>query len=166
MFKRVRLLFLICSVFVLNICIGCLASAEDISEPGLEKALANPGGDEDLVLREYDNLFVPEYNGTVKVGGEVMLPNTLTYYSGKSYKWYINQSGGFSKRARKRNAYIVYQNGTSQLVKNGAEVEPGCEIVIPAKEQKEPAKWSDFVALGTTMASMAALVASIVRLIN
>ncbi len=132
----------------------------------LEKALANPGGDDDLVLREGDNLFVPEYNGTVKVGGEVMLPNTLTFNSGKGYKWYINQSGGFSKKARKRHAYIVYQNGTSQLVKKGAKVEPGSEIVVPAKEPREPAKWSDWVALGTTMASMAALVASIIRLIN
>jgi len=132
----------------------------------LEQALANPGSDYDLVLREGDNLYVPEYNGTVKVGGEVMLPNTISYNSGKSYKWYVNQSGGFSKRARKRHAYIVYQNGTSQMVKKGAKVEPGSEIVVPAKEKKEPAKWSDFVGLGTTVASVAALVASIVRLIN
>ncbi len=132
----------------------------------LEEALANPGGDADLVLREGDNLFIPEYNGTVKVGGEVMLPNTLTFNSGKGYKWYVNQAGGFTKRARKRHAYIVYQNGTSQTVKKGAKVEPGSEIVIPSKEPREPAKWSDWVSLGTTMASMAALVASIIRLIN
>lgn len=40
MFKRITLLFVICSVFMLCISINSLAYAEDIPEPGLEKALA------------------------------------------------------------------------------------------------------------------------------
>ena len=133
----------------------------------LEKALSHPGSDEDLVLRENDELFIPEYNGTVKISGEVMLPTTLSYNSAKkSFKWYVNRAGGFSNLARKRHAYVVYQNGTSQTVKNGAKIEPGCEIVIPGREPREPAKLSDYVAIGTTLASVAALVASIVRLIK
>ncbi len=132
----------------------------------LEEALSNPGGYEDLVLRENDELFIPEYNGTVRIVGEVMFPTTISYNEKKDFKWYVNRAGGFSNLARKRHAYVVYQNGTSQTVKKGAKIEPGCEIIIPGKEPREPAKMSDYVAVGTTLASVAALVASIVRLIK
>ena len=61
----------------------------------LDKALENPGSEYDVVLREGDNLIVPEYNGTVKVSGNVMYPNTVVYHAGKNYKYYINQAGGY-----------------------------------------------------------------------
>ena len=49
----------------------------------LAEALANPGGDEDIVLREGDRIIVPQYTGTVKISGEVMHPNSVVYEAGK-----------------------------------------------------------------------------------
>lgn len=43
----------------------------------LEKAMAQPGSEYDLVLREGDVLSVPKLNNTVKVNGAVMMPNTV-----------------------------------------------------------------------------------------
>lgn len=50
----------------------------------LDKALANPGCEEDIILREGDRIVVPEYISTVKVSGNVMYPNTVSYKPGKS----------------------------------------------------------------------------------
>ena len=50
----------------------------------LEKALQNPGSDYDMVLREGDMLYVPEYVSTVKISGAVMYPNTVLYKAGEA----------------------------------------------------------------------------------
>ena len=50
----------------------------------LDQALAHPGSDDDIVLREGDRIIVPQYNGTVKISGDVMYPNSVGYLKGKS----------------------------------------------------------------------------------
>ena len=99
----------------------------------LDKALEHPGSDYDIILREGDRLVVPEYNGTVKINGNVMYPNTVAYSDGKDYKWYINQAGGYGNNARRSRTYILYQNGTVSKAKGNAKIEPGCEIIVPSK---------------------------------
>ena len=130
----------------------------------LDRALANPGGDDDLVLREGDRLVVPEYNGTVRVSGRVMFPNTVAYSDGKSYKYYVNQAGGFGNRAKKSKTYIVYQNGTVSQVGRGVKIEPGCEIIVPQKSKRGPFDWTAIATLGSSMASLATLILAITKL--
>lgn len=129
----------------------------------LDKALANPGGDYDLVLREGDRIVVPEYNGTVKVSGTVMFPNTVSYSEGKNYKWYVNQAGGFGHRAKKSKTYIVYSNGTVAQVGHGATVKPGCEIYVPSK-RKRNSSLGQILSVGSTLTSIAAMVAMVINL--
>ena len=86
----------------------------------LEKAVKNPGCEADILMREGDRIFVPEYNPIVRVSGDVMFPNTLFYEHGKGYKYYVNEAGGFGHRAKKSKTFIVYQNGRASLVKKGA----------------------------------------------
>lgn len=132
----------------------------------LDKALANPGGDYDIVLRENDRLEVPEYNGTVRISGDVQFPNTVTYVKGKSYKWYIDKSGGFSETAKKRKAFIVYQNGMMSKLSKSTVVEPGSEIVVPTKKKRNSWKMSDFMGLGSILTSMASLATMITYLVR
>lgn len=127
----------------------------------LQKALAEPGSDYDVVLREGDRIDVPEYNGTVKISGDVQFPNTVTFDSGKSYKWYINRAGGYSETAKKRKTFIVYQNGMMTLAKEGAKVEPGCEIVVPSKKPKQPWKVSEILAGISSLTGLASIVTAI-----
>ena len=75
----------------------------------LEKALKNPGGVADIVLREGDQLITPEYTNTVKINGAVMMPNTVTYTKGLTVKDYISQAGGFANGAKKSKAFIIIQ---------------------------------------------------------
>lgn len=130
----------------------------------LEGALKKPGSDKDLILREGDRLFVPEYNGVVKVSGTVMFPNTLFFQGGKSYKKYINEAGGYAARARKSKTFIVYQNGTVGLVSKGAKPEPGCEIIVPAKKKK-PVRPFNVGTWASSVASLATMTTAIVSLV-
>ena len=129
----------------------------------LEKALENPGSEYDVVLREGDRIIVPEYNGTVKISGNVMYPNTVVYSPGKNYKYYINQAGGYGNRAKKSKTWVIYQNGTMAQVGHGAKIEPGCEIVVPTKTKPNPALTQQWISIAQSVFSMAAMVTVILK---
>lgn len=129
----------------------------------LAEALKNPGSDADMILREGDRLIVPQYNGTVKINGAVMYANTVAYEKGKSVKKYIDEAGGFANDAQKNKAYIIYMNGKVAKVGHGAKVQPGCEIVIPSK-LKRKMSIAETMSLGTSMSSIAAMIATIANL--
>ncbi len=132
----------------------------------LDQALANPGGDEDIVLRENDRIIVPQYSGTVKISGDVMYPNTVAYREGKSVKYYINQAGGWGNRAKKSHTYIIYMNGTVARVGYGTKITPGCEIVVPSKPANSRLTLPEIMSIGTSTASLATMIASIANLIK
>lgn len=132
----------------------------------LEKALAKPGSDADIVLREGDKLIIPEMTNTVKINGAVMMPNTVAFKKGETVNYYINQAGGFANGARKSKAFIIYMNGQVAEVNKWSkkQIEPGCEIVVPIKDKTKADKWniqtilgiaSSIGSLGLTAASVA-----------
>ena len=129
----------------------------------LAEALKNPGSDADMILREGDRLVVPQYNGTVKINGAVMYANTVAYEKGRSVKSYIDEAGGFASDAQKSKAYIIYMNGKVAKVGHGAKVQPGCEIVIPSKLKRKMSV-AETMSLGTSMSSIAAMIATIANL--
>ena len=132
----------------------------------LEAALANPGSDADIVLREGDVITVPEYNNTVKIDGAVMMPNTVSFKKGESVKYYISQAGGYGQNAKKSKKFIIYMNGQIAEVKGSgkSQIEPGCEIIVPSKRKKQfnlgnvVGLASSITSLGTMAAAIAALV--------
>ena len=132
----------------------------------LDKAIENPGGDYDLVLRDGDRIIVPEYNGTVKISGNVQFPNTIAFNEGKGYKWYINKAGGFGNRAKKSKTFIIYQNGTMAEVGRGTKVEPGCEIVVPTKAKKDMAAVTQWLSIGSSVTGLAAMIATIANMVK
>lgn len=132
----------------------------------LDKALANPGCDADIVLREGDKIIVPQYNGTVKINGAVMYPNTVGFQKGKKAKYYINQAGGFSEKAKKSQTYIVYMNGTIAKVSQNAKPKPGCEIVVPEKEINiNKMTIAEKMTIGTSVASIATMIATLANIL-
>lgn len=131
----------------------------------LAAAISNPGSDADVILREGDRLEVPQYNGTVKINGAVMYSNTVAYEKGKRASYYIDQAGGFAADAIKRRAYIIYMNGKVAKVSHGAKVQPGCEIVVPAKLRRKMSV-AETMSLGSSMSSIAAMIATIANLVK
>ena len=132
----------------------------------LDKAIENPGGDYDIVLRDGDRIIVPEYNGTVKISGNVQFPNTVAFNEKKGYKWYINKAGGFGNRAKKSKTFIIYQNGTMAEVGRGTKVEPGCEIVVPTKAKKDMSAVTQWLSIGSSVTGLAAMIATIANMVK
>ncbi|MDD7226235.1 MAG: SLBB domain-containing protein [Prevotella sp.] len=132
----------------------------------LDKALAEPGSNFDIVLREGDKISVPEYTNTVKISGDVMYPNTVAYRKGKNVGYYVDQAGGWGSRAKKSRTYIIYMNGTVAKIGKDAKVEPGCEIVVPSKPVNSRMTTSEVVALASGTASIATMIATLVNLLK
>lgn len=133
----------------------------------LEAALKAPGSDADIILREGDVVVVPKYNNTVRINGAVMQPNVVSYKQGKDVKYYIGQAGGYNQVAKKNKKYIIYMNGQIATVKRRGKnlVEPGCEIIVPNKRQRQ-ANWGNvFASLSavTSIGTMAATIANLVK---
>ena len=128
----------------------------------LDKALANPKGDANIVLREGDRLILPQYTSTVKVNGAVMYPNTVSYIKGKGVGYYVNAAGGYSRNARKSGAYVIYMNGMVSK-SSKAKVEPGCEIVVPSKIRRRSSP-AEILGIGSSMSSIAAMIATIANM--
>ncbi len=114
----------------------------------LDKAIANPGSNYDMVLREGDRLIIPEFVSTVTVSGNVLRSNTVLYQDGKSYRHYIAQAGGFGNRAKKSKVYVVYMNGT--IARAG-----GRKAIL-----------SEILGVATTAASLGTMAASITNLVK
>lgn len=132
----------------------------------LEKALKNPGGEMDVVLREGDKIVVPEYNNTVKISGAVMHPNTVTFKPGEKMKYYVDMAGGFAYRAKKSRAYVIYMNGTVARLKKGNKnaIQPGCEIIIPKKSSRKGMSIADIAGITSASSTLATMVATLVAL--
>ena len=130
----------------------------------MERAVNDPKSEANILVREGDRIYIPEYDPIVRVSGDVMFPNTLFYESGKGYKYYVNEAGGFGHRVKKSKTFIVYQNGRAALTKKGAKPEPGCEIVVVSKKRKTPWTVTQIVGALSGLTSMAAMVTAVAYL--
>ena len=132
----------------------------------MEAALANPGSDVDLVLREGDVLIVPQFNNTVKISGNVLYPNTVTYRPDMTVNDFVTMAGGYGFRSNNNKAYIIYMNGNVTRARKFSKdvIEPGCEIVIPQKRQRD-SKLSEIMSIATTSSSLATMFATLGNII-
>ena len=136
----------------------------------LEKALANPGSAHDVVLRDGDELYIPQYQSTVKISGAVTYPNSVTYTEGMSVKSCLSQAGGYNDIARKY-PIVIYMNGKVATTrkrfiffKHYPKVEPGSEIVVPAKTQQDrKTSLAEILSITSSTTSMAAMITSIIN---
>lgn len=132
----------------------------------LDKALAQPGSEYDVILREGDRLFIPEMLSTVRISGNVVYPNTVMYVPGKPLSYYIEAAGGYGFRAARNKTTIVYMNGTSKRATLGAKIEPGCEIIVREKPKRREVSTGEVVSIATSATSLATMVVTLVSMIS
>ena len=134
----------------------------------LDAALADPGCEEDIVLRRGDKLIIPQYSSTVKISGDVMYPISMNYKKGESLNYYIKRAGGYGDNARKSRVYAVYMNGSVELISHTSSkaVQPGCTIVVPSKKQKNKMTTAEYAAMGTSAASIATMMVTIANILK
>ncbi len=137
----------------------------------LEKILKSPGGPEDIILEDQDVIRVPKLLQTVRVNGDVLYPSAVVYASGKSFRSYISNAGGFSPTALRRGAYVVYPNGTVKSTRkilffnNHPKVKPGSEIYVPQKPESKTTP-GEIIGITTGVASLGAVILGIVTLLK
>ncbi|BBE18895.1 polysialic acid transport protein [Aquipluma nitroreducens] len=143
--------------------------SSDKLELRLDDIMKKPGSAFDYMLKDGDQIIIPEVSQEVRISGEVQNPIGLAYQSGKSLKYFINRSGGFSDNAKKSKTFVIYSDGTTQVTRvflghNYPTVEPGCQIIVPQKPEKQridnTGKW---LGIASTMATVAIAIATLVK---
>ncbi len=118
----------------------------------------------DIPLEDEDVIIVPRQLRTVMVRGQVLNPNRVVYQPGKSLKYYINQAGGFTSKAHKRKTFVQHANGAVEGSGWGyPAVQPGSEIIVPSKPEREPLSVQAWISMGSVATSLAAVVVSLLR---
>jgi protein involved in polysaccharide export with SLBB domain len=127
----------------------------------LEKALKDSLCAENITLREGDRLFIPEYNPTVRISGDVMYPNSVAFEPGKPLSYYIKQAGGYGHRARQKRTFVVYQNG--KVGDKNSTIEAGSEIVVPSKPEYKGLSVGNILGIVTAVLSFATIMISVFK---
>lgn len=135
------------------------------------KILSTPGSPDDVVLKSRDELIVPKYSAQVKISGSVLFPTQIAYNKSYSFKEYLSSAGGVSDAGRKSKIYVIAANGKAQstktflFFKNYPEVQPGSEIIVPAKELKtNKLTTGEIIGISSALASLAGVVIAILNL--
>lgn len=135
----------------------------------LDRIIKNVNAIDNIFLEDGDVLFVPKELQTIKVDGEVLSPVTTLYRPNKTFKYYLGNAGGFTEKSLKRRSYVVYANGSTARtksfmgIKSYPHIEPGAEIYVPEKKEREPLSPQAWVGLGTSMATLAAIIFGILK---
>lgn len=136
----------------------------------LKRIIEKPGTSSDLILEDGDILRIPKQQQIVRVNGQVLYPSAVVYEKGKSFSSYVSNAGGFSPKALKRGAYVVYPNGTVKAThkflffNSHPSVKPGSEIYVPVKPEKKGLGATEIVGLTTGLASLGAIILGIISL--
>jgi protein involved in polysaccharide export with SLBB domain len=133
----------------------------------LELIMNSPGSAQDLILMEGDVISVPKELQTVRMRGQVLFPTTARYQEFRGFRSYISRAGGFTEDARRGKSYVVYANGDVQrtrkflFIKFYPHIEPGAEIYVPSKPERQPMTAQAWIGLATSMATLALLISNL-----
>jgi protein involved in polysaccharide export with SLBB domain len=135
----------------------------------LEIIINNPHGSEDMILREGDVISIPRQLQTVRMRGEVLYPTSARFRENAGFKQYISRAGGFTENSRRARAYVIYANGDVKrtrkilLVNNYPHIEPGAEIIVPTKPERDRLTPQAWIGIATSMATLALLINNLVN---
>jgi protein involved in polysaccharide export with SLBB domain len=133
----------------------------------INQIMNKPGSEQDLVLRDKDEIVIPKTDNRVKISGGVLRPTNIVYRDGLSIGECISAAGGISEYARRGRAYVVYANGKSARTKHfglfrlNPAIKPGAEIVLPETNEKKEKTITTFIQFTTVLAQIASAIATI-----
>lgn len=124
----------------------------------------------DLILHPDDLLIIPSIKQTVEVSGQVLAPTLIRYDKSNAFLDYINSSGGFAEKAKKRSSYVIYANGDIRSTKNFLffkfypKIEPGALIYVPEKaENKDRMTIQEILGITTALSTLGVLINTLVK---
>jgi protein involved in polysaccharide export with SLBB domain len=121
-----------------------------------------------ILLHDGDIIVVPTNPKTVFVYGQVNNPGYITFQSGKTMEWYIEQAGGYALNAEDSRARII--DGRTKVWKagdSGVFVHAGDEIYVPKPPDMPPGiKLQTWAIVASAVASIATLMSLVLTIIN
>ncbi len=99
----------------------------------------------------------------MSVSGEVMYPTTLAYTPGASLSHYIDQCGGYSLKSKKSRVFAIQMNGTVKRVRSSRDIQPGSNIVVPAKPKRQGMNLTQLISLVMSLTTLAAVAISALK---
>ncbi len=109
----------------------------------LEKIIANPSIEANLLLQTGDSLTIVKESATVAIQGAILNSLTVGYRKGATFIDYLDEAGGWQENADKNRVYVIYPNGYTDRTRrflcfrHYPVVEPGSAINIPFKQEKK-----------------------------
>jgi len=99
---------------------------------------------DDIELRAGDRILIPKQPNFVLVSGQVYNASAISFEPGKNAGWYLQQAGGGTNQADKKNVFIIRADGSvigrgnsgSGLWRGsvlGTRMQPGDTVVMPEK---------------------------------
>jgi protein involved in polysaccharide export with SLBB domain len=129
----------------------------------------NPKHYSNVLLQPGDEIEVSTFTEGVKVSGSVLLTSEIPYRRGKGFNYYISSVGGVDAKGWKRKSYVIYPNGRAATAssflffKSYPEVEPGSQIVVPARPETKRLSTGEIVGIAGILTSLAGVVIAILR---
>ncbi|GAB5390107.1 MAG: polysaccharide biosynthesis/export family protein [Alphaproteobacteria bacterium] len=91
---------------------------------------------EPVLLEEGDEIIIPQQTRIVQTSGEVVMPKAIVHIPGATVEDYVEKSGGWAERAKRRDVVIIRANG-DVAIGNDQPINPGDQImVLPDVEAK------------------------------
>ena len=128
--------------------------------------IAHPGSEDDLVLKDKDELVIPKVDNRIKISGGVLRPTNIVYRNGININDCISAAGGISEYAKRGRAYVVYANGKSNRTKHfgffriSPAIKPGSEVILPETNEKLDKPLSTILTFTTVLAQVFTAIAT------
>jgi protein involved in polysaccharide export with SLBB domain len=133
----------------------------------INQIMEKPGSQQDLVLRDKDEIVIPKTDNRVKISGGVLRPTNIVYRDGLSIGECISAAGGISEYARRGRAYVVYANGKSKrtmhfgVFRINPTIKPGAEVVLPETDVKKEKALTSIIQFTTIIAQIGSVLATL-----
>jgi protein involved in polysaccharide export with SLBB domain len=133
----------------------------------INQIMDKPGSQQDLVLRDKDEIVIPKTDNRVKISGGVLRPTNIVYRDGLSIGECISAAGGVSEYARRGRAYVVYANGKSKrtiligIFRVNPKIKPGSEVVLPETDVKKEKTLNGILQFTTIIAQIGSALATL-----
>jgi polysaccharide biosynthesis/export protein len=108
---------------------------------------AQPGGEDDVLVRDGDELLIPKRNQEITVIGEVQNATSHLFQPGMTRDDYIALSGGTTRNADLKKVYVVHADGSVDATTtrwflphvSGSPIRAGDTVVVPLNAERMPA---------------------------
>lgn len=146
-----------------------LSKEKVLMSVNLQKALANPGSSDDIVLEEGDMITIPKTPVSVQAFGGVNIQKKVNFYPGLRTRKLIKESGGFAENANRSGTYILYPDGKIRTANSYVffrtypKLVPGAELYVPIKKNKRGLTTAEVMGISSSVIGLGAIIIGILN---